>query len=300
MQTRLRLLKGATALLYFGPLLAGLGGFGWAVVPIFAAIFILWLFILRPQQWPRKLAEWARPEALITLLTQAVMQVLLVAVSFGIGRGIGGVLGAVPPFPLMLPVAISFLSIPVARLLWDPWQADRGAGMLDDVIAKAEAAAQAAPQDDLRTRVEAAERMVLALDKLPEDSPPEVLISHLMAMSANVGHDALRVALMDRVYDNSASPLLQRATVVHATEGGVVDALAGTSYPMALFRGLTSADLLQLFASRCATLVAQDPGRLQDCPAVSDVIATAQTVPGAAAALGALSAALAKAGADHS
>jgi UDP-3-O-[3-hydroxymyristoyl] N-acetylglucosamine deacetylase len=140
MQARLRLLKGATALLYFGPLLAGIAGFGWRVVPLFVAISLLWLFILRPQQWPRKLADWSRPEALIALLTQSVVQLLLVAVSLGIGRGIGGVLGVMPAIPLMLPVAVSFLSIPLARMIWDPWRADAGEVVLDEALARLESA----------------------------------------------------------------------------------------------------------------------------------------------------------------
>jgi hypothetical protein len=48
MHNKLRLLMGTTALLYLGPLLAGLRGFGWPVVPVFAAIFVLWLIVLRP------------------------------------------------------------------------------------------------------------------------------------------------------------------------------------------------------------------------------------------------------------
>ena len=34
MHNRLRLMPGATALLYLGPLLAGLGGFGWAMAQL--------------------------------------------------------------------------------------------------------------------------------------------------------------------------------------------------------------------------------------------------------------------------
>lgn len=295
MHTRLRLLKGATALLYFGPLLAGLGGFGWAVVPLFAAIFLLWLFILRPQQWPRNLADWARPEALISLLTQAVVQVLLVAVSFGIGRGIGGVLGAVPPFPLMLPVGISFLSIPLARMLWDPWKAADLGELLDDAIAKVEGGVARPDALDLRDRVDAAGHMIAALNDLAEDSPADLLASHLMAMSAHVGHDALRVGLMDRLYDNSASPVQMRAAVVHATEPAAVDQMTGATYPMALFRAISGPDLLQLFASRCSGLLAQEPRWAAECPSAADVLAVAAREPRAAAALKALAAELAKA-----
>lgn len=289
MNIRLRLLKGATALLYFGPLLAGLGGFGWGVVPVFTAIFLLWLFILRPQQWPRVLADWAAPEALIALLTQAVVQVLLVAISFGIGRGIGGALGALPAFPLMLPLAISFLSIPLARMIWNPWAMEGAEVQLDEALAQLDAGEPAAP--DFQARLAMATAMVEALDRLPPDSPVQVLAEHLAAMGTQVPAEALRVALMDPIYDKSASALRRRAAVVHATDGGVADALSGTRYAQALFRELADPDLLQLFAERCGGMIAADPARAQDCPEVEDIRAAATRHPRARAALLALAAA---------
>jgi uncharacterized membrane protein YgcG len=146
MHKRLRLLKGANALLYFGPLLAGLGGFGWPVVPVFVVIFMLWLVILKPQEWPRSMAEWSQPETLVALAARGAVQLLLVLVSFGIGRGLGGVTGALPNLPTMLPIAISFLSIPLARLIWDPWTMTQ--------IATSETAA-AAPETPAATAPEA-------------------------------------------------------------------------------------------------------------------------------------------------
>ena len=295
MQARLRLLKGATALLYFGPLLAGLGGFGWSVIPIFLALFLLWLFILRPQQWPRTLADWSRPEALIALLTQSLVQLLLVAVSLGIGRGIGGVLGVMPAIPLMLPVAVSFLSIPLARMIWDPWRADAGEVVLDEALARLEADEDPAPADDLKRRTEVAARMVAALDRLPAEAAPELLADHLHAMATQTSHEALRVALMDPIYDGSATAVVRRAAAVHATDPAVVDVLKGSTYPMAVFRALTDGSTLALFAARCADLVAQKPDRLADCPDPEDVMALAARVPGAAAELAALAKALTRA-----
>ena len=290
---RLRLLQGATALLYFGPLLAGLGGFGWRVIPGFVAIFLLWLFILRPQQWPRRAADWARPEALIAVLTQGVVQLLLVAVSFGIGRGIGGVLGALPPFPLMLPLGISFLSIPLARMLWDPWAADAAEGLLDEALAKLETAPEGGA--DLQARIAVAGRMVRELSHLPADTPAEMLEAHLGAMATQTSAEALRVALMDPIYEGSAGPVHRRAAVVHATEGAVADALAGSAYAMALFRELSEPELLQLFASRAGAMLAVKPARAADCPDPSDLRARAAVAGGAAPALEALAVAVERA-----
>jgi hypothetical protein len=295
MQARLRLLKGATALLYFGPLLAGIAGFGWRVVPLFVAISLLWLFILRPQQWPRKLADWSRPEALIALLTQSVVQLLLVAVSLGIGRGIGGVLGVMPAIPLMLPVAVSFLSIPLARMIWDPWRADAGEVVLDEALARLEGEEDPAPADDLKRRTEVAARMVAALDRLPAEAAPELLADHLHAMATQTSHEALRLALMDPIYDGSATAVVRRAAAVHATDPAVVDLLKGSTYPMAVFRALTDGPTLALFAARCADLVAEKPDRLADCPDPEDVVTLAARVPGAAAELAALAKALTRA-----
>lgn len=293
MQSRLRLLKGATALLYFGPLLAGIGGFGWPVVPLFAVIFMLWLFILRPQQWPRRVADWGRPEALIAAMTQGVVQVLLVTVSFGIGRGIGGVMGLEPDMPLMLPVAISFLSIPLARMIWNPW-ADQ-AGSLDEVMARVEAeeeaGADAAPVD-LKGQIVTATRMVAELDRLPADTVPETLAAHLHAMATQTSHEALRVALMDPIYDRSARPLHRRAAVVHATDPAVAEALRGSTYPMAVFHALSEAETVALFARRCADLVRGRPERLADCPDPDDVVPMMGRFPAVAAELRALAEAL--------
>ena len=135
MDNRLRLLMGATALLYFGPLLAGLGGLGWAQVPVFVAIFVLWLIILRPQHWPKTLTDWQKPAALISVAAQTATQALLVVVCFGVGRGIGGVTGFSLALPVLLPVGISLLSIPLCRMIWDPRKGQQIDRLLDDAIA---------------------------------------------------------------------------------------------------------------------------------------------------------------------
>jgi hypothetical protein len=241
------------------------------------------------------LADWSRPEALIALLTQSVVQVLLVAVSLGIGRGIGGVLGVMPDIPLMLPVAVSFLSIPLARMIWDPWRAEAGEDVLDAALARLEAEEDPTPAEDLKRRTESAARMVAALDRLPAEATTELLADHLHAMATQTSHEALRVALMDPIYDGSATAVVRRAAAVHATDPAVVDLLQGSTYPMAVFRALTDGPTLALFAARCADLVAERPDRLGDCPDPEDVVTLAARVPGAAADLAALAKALTRA-----
>ena len=121
METRRRFMMAANALLYSGPLLAGLGGFGWGLIPVFTAIFVLWLIILQPFEFPINKAEWLTAGAWVAVAARAAVQLLLVVALFAVGRGIGGILGAMTGFSNVLPVALSFLSIPLARMIWDPW-----------------------------------------------------------------------------------------------------------------------------------------------------------------------------------
>ena len=121
MENRRRFMMVANALLYFGPLLAGLGGFGWALVPVFTAIFMLWLLVLQPQEFPINRREWRSREAWVAVAARIVVQALLVTLLFAVGRGIGGTLAAQTSYSQMLPLAVSFLSVPLARMIWDPW-----------------------------------------------------------------------------------------------------------------------------------------------------------------------------------
>ena len=202
-------------------------------------------------------------------------------------------MGVMPAIPLMLPVAVSFLSIPLARMIWDPWRADAGEVVLDEALARLEA--EEAPADDLKRQTEVAARMVAALDRLPPEAAPGLLADHLHAMATQTSHEALRVALMDPIYDGSATAVVRRAAAVHATDPAVVDVLKGSTYPMAVFRALTDGPTLALFAARCADLVAEKPDRLADCPDPEDVVTLAARVPGAAAELAALAKALTRA-----
>jgi hypothetical protein len=120
MFNRITLLRGATALLYIGPLLAGLAGFGWALVPVFTLLFVLWLMFLRPETWPGTAADWRRGTSWLTFAARAAVQLLLVAILFGIGRGIGGVMGWTAPIPFFLPVVISSAAILLGRVIWNP------------------------------------------------------------------------------------------------------------------------------------------------------------------------------------
>lgn len=146
--SRVTLMMGASALLYLGPLLAGLGGYGWPWVPAFAAVFVLWLIVMRPQDWPRDLAAWTRPDVALRAVTQIAVQLLLVSVLFGLGRGVGGVAGLAPFWPVWAPLLLSVLSVPLARLMWNPAKAAEMEAMLDEALARLQDTAQPQPSPD--------------------------------------------------------------------------------------------------------------------------------------------------------
>lgn len=112
MLNRITLLRVATALLYLGPLLAGLAGAGWTMVPIFAALFLLWLILLHP--------AFASERAWLPKLERVLVQTLLVVVFFGLGRGIGGVVGVSFGLPSWSPILLGVAAILLGRLVQGP------------------------------------------------------------------------------------------------------------------------------------------------------------------------------------
>lgn len=257
-----RTLMAATALLYLGPLLAGIAGFGWPLVYAFAAIFILWLIVMRPRDWPRTPAAWTRPEVPTRALGQVLVQLLLVAVLFGIGRGIGGVTGFEPALPVALPLAISFLSVPLSRLVWNPAKAAQMDDFLTDAIAQIERAS--APGATLGATTTA---FLAELDALPEDTPVETLKPLIWRAIEELDPCALKDQLMARA---AAAPrrvdLL--ALILHATEGTAARACSG-DYPTACLNLLPDDPaLIALYADELARELPDAPDLWGDCPSV--------------------------------
>lgn len=87
------------AALYSGPLLAGLSRQGWAVLPVFTALFLLYLAASRKPDLSTGVG-WA------ALAGMAGMQVLLVLIFWGAGLGLTSILGAVA-LPLWAPLALT-------------------------------------------------------------------------------------------------------------------------------------------------------------------------------------------------
>lgn len=287
MQNQLRLLKGATALLYFGPLLAGLGGAGWAIVPVFAGIFLLWLIILRPQEFPQTLAEWSRPEALVACCARMAVQLLLVLVLFGVGRGIGGVLGSLPNIPYMLPIGISFLAIPLARLIWDPWKAGAMDKLLDDALSQIEGSS-GNMQGGERAYVEA---VTAPLNGLPDDVTEAELESHLSALRTLVDEGMTYDVLLTRVQSNEASVAGKRALMLMASDAATVDRMARRGVPLQAMTGLVSdPDLIARMAERLVMALRQDPDMWGHCPNMGFLEGLHAQLPSAKSAIAGLQA----------
>jgi len=289
MHQRLRLLRGATALLYLGPLMAGLGGFGWNTVPVFVAIFLAWTLVLRPKNWPQTAADWQSSAALVTIAAQSATQVLLVLVCYGIGRGLGGVLGALPPFPVMLPIAVSFLSIPICRLIWNPAKAEAVDRFLDEALTGITRAAAGTPPDRSDARALAA-RLLAPLQSLPDDTAAAEVERHLHAIRLHCDAEDIAHVLMESARAGTASATALTALVLHATDLRVSLQMLGQTYPARCFGLIAGHDaLMLLFATRLAALLREEEDIRDDCPDPDSLRAAAvRAAPATALALQAL------------
>jgi hypothetical protein len=275
MHTRLRLLKAATALLYFGPLLAGLSGIGLGIIAPFVGIFLVWLFILRPEQWPATVEEWLTSHALWAVLAQLLSQVLLVAVLLGVGRGLGALAGFLPALNPALPLALSFLAIPICRSLWDAREAADQGIFLDEDVAAAQVPRALAK----------AGAAVAQLLNLPDDGP-DAVVSAAVGQALAVADPALRInglaaALASPHHSHEA---LRQAVILWASEPEVVASglvPRGMATAFALTAG--NGDLLRLYVPRALALVTAFPDRAPDFPTPAQLLHAAASegaVPG--------------------
>lgn len=261
MAMRARLLRAANALLYFGPLLAGLGGFGWAMLPPFVSIFVFWLLLLRPHQWPQSGRDWLTSRALLSVLTQILAQTLLVAVLFGIGRGIGGVAGHLPNMHPFLPLAVSFLALPVSRVLWNGEKAMARGVTLDQVLKPG----PVLPRQQPHIR---ADEAILPLLALADDAP----LNEVGPELDDVMDEADAWDRLDRIADAlEAAPArhatLREALVIWATEPEHFAANAAPTAMRAAFRAAgRDQAVLRMLLPRAAALARLMPERKAQFP----------------------------------
>jgi hypothetical protein len=262
MTTRSRILKGLNALLYIGPLLAGLAGQGWNMVPLFSMIFLLWLAVIQPGDWPHGRDEWRQRDRQLSVVTQSLVHILLVVVLFAIGRGLGGILGVLPLFNPMLPVALSFLSVPVARL----------AGAIPVPPVKPEVAAD--------PRLQAAVRVTETLNALPHDIDHAVIEAHMKAIATEIGADDLREALIARVKGGEASTTTVRALVNLASSVDWVHSLDQEQAERVFASFAGNAGQAMYFATALNSNVSANPDLAKHCPSAATLLARAEALKG--------------------
>lgn len=265
MQSRLPLLMGASAMLYLGPLLAGVSGVGWAGLPVFMALFALWLVVMRPAQWPRDPSEWTGATALAAVAQLGVNAVIVIAL-FSIGRGIGGVAGVVPQIPAMFPVAVSFLAIPLSRWAVDPVKLDQMNTFLDAAIQQINDPAARPPTDGLH------DDMVSALLDLPVDSDP-VLIADAVDAAMTGPHGSDHLAGLEAALCHLATPnrALSEAVVLWATDPARDFAHLHRAQDVAFQVCGLDPLLLHLFAHRGAALLDRRPDTWGGIPNAEEV-----------------------------
>lgn len=185
-------LMGALALLYCGPILAGLAGSDPAALWLFALFFIFWVVVLEPGQFPRSQSDWRRPGIWLAVASRCCLQLLVLGLLFGIGRGIGGVYDTTPEISTALPPAISFMAIPLARLIHDPWA-------VRSLPLSAEA------------RYRFAQGMLHPLEELPPEVPDAELIAHLSVLQGHLDPTLVETVLAEKTLQRPAPAILSRA-----------------------------------------------------------------------------------------
>ena len=111
--SQIRIIRLSAALLYAGPLLAGIGAIGLFVLPTLLAVFVLWQILRHPEAWPDLPALWLSREALVPALMLLCSQLLFVLLLFATGRGLGGVMGVGITLTPFTTVLISLAALPV-------------------------------------------------------------------------------------------------------------------------------------------------------------------------------------------
>lgn len=257
MERKARLLMLATVPLYLGPLLAGLSGMGWTAVPVFVALMALWLVVMRPQHWPRHLSHWS-PAVAVGAAAQVAINAVIVVILFGIGRGIGGVAGVVLPLPPLVPVGLSFLSIALSRLVWDPVKAQQMEEVLDQALDQINGFNQGLP---LAQGGGEPDPMLTGLLDLPEDADP-VLVADAIEAAMRAPGAAMRLSQLEDALDMVPDRWrgVRAGVILWATDlaRDGEDEVHASQLTAFLAAG-QDAELLDLFARRAVPLLRAKP-----------------------------------------
>ena len=265
MQVKIRLLMGAAALLYLGPLLGGMIGLAWEAVPVFVALFALWMVVMRPSRWPRDIKDWNSTIVLGGIL-QVLVSVLIVVVLFAVGRAIASLSGLSLKVEPYLPIAIAFLATPISRMVWDPRKGEAMEQVIDDAIAQINASSL--PDD---TVVEG-DVMTKTLLALPDDADPDLTAEALdAAFQGPEGASRLCALEMELDWKDPPRTGLRHGLILWATDPQRVSRNIHSAQ-MSAFNVAGSDDaLLLLYARRARALLRMDGTMWVNFPPARDV-----------------------------
>lgn len=288
---RLRLYLATTALLYLGPVLSGWGGAPMAAWPVFAGIFLIWGVLMRPGDWPQS-ADAARAG-------RAAMSILVLSALALACLALGWLLAALiaPPIPLGAwpGVLLALIAVPLSRLVWSPAKAKALDEVLDHTIAQIRVAESQAtpanmttdPRAEMRRRAAAAEVMAV-IDFVP-DTPPDRIASVMADLVTRFGARRLIDGFATQHGSGRMNAAQRRALVMLATDPAEQAAMSGMDAQVLAFRASAAdAALLQVFASRYATLLDAYPKLLPDGPSNAVLRETEKDHPHAPATIAAL------------
>ena len=171
----------------------------------------------------------------------------------------------------ILPLSVSFLSIPLCRMLWDANEAAAQGYFLDEEAAFAHAdnaAGQAATA-------------IIPLLNLP-DSAPDAQVAQAVAAALDVPAAELRLNAVTAALarPDRSHAALRRALVLWATEPEIV---APGHVPGSMASAFNIAggnlDLLRLYVPRAIALIAAFPNRAEDFPPPDRLIEIAEAEP---------------------
>ena len=158
------------------------------------------------------------------------------------------------------------MAIPLARMIWDPWQAGPVAQLLDPETPQAEEASPALTQ-----------RIVQPLFDLPPQTPLADISAHLTALSQHVTALDLYRALSPAAHQGTT--VARNALILLATEPASDTLLQGSgalrdAYAVAE----NESDALHLWATSAASLMQAIPAARADCPPAATLIGKANAV----------------------
>lgn len=274
------LLFACATLLYAGPFLAGLISGGWGTLAAFALIFSLWSLSQRPHLWPDTFSACFEAEALVALMALVLAQTLMALSAYVLGRGFGVLLGLRHAASPALPLALSFMAVPLARLV-QPIKDNPWGQRFDPRRHRQSPSRRPLPPEDQ------ALAHLIQICALPDQADEALLQSWLMRLPAEVDAQLMRRCFEDALMQRQLSRAGQKALILHATDPDVAGLLSGSAYPQLAFTLAENDEaLLTLFATRATRVLEDDPTLAIDLPEAEALLRAARTAsPEAAEAL---------------